>query len=118
MQYGDGLFGPLVVEEETPIAQYDREEILFINDWFLKPSEEILAELTKAAAGQMQMKPGEKMPAGESEGAAKMDAGKMKMADKGDGAAADEAAGAKPMSGKMPGMKMAADIGDVPFESR
>lgn len=33
VQYSDGLFGPLIVEEATPIARYDREEILLFNDW-------------------------------------------------------------------------------------
>jgi FtsP/CotA-like multicopper oxidase with cupredoxin domain len=45
VQYGNGLIGPLVVDEVTPPATYDREEILLINDWFLRPAEEILAGL-------------------------------------------------------------------------
>lgn len=45
VQYGDGLFGPLIVEEETPIAKYDREEILQFNDWFLESGDAILAHL-------------------------------------------------------------------------
>lgn len=45
VQYGDGLFGPLIVDEVEPPAKYDREHILLINDWFLKSAEEILAGL-------------------------------------------------------------------------
>jgi FtsP/CotA-like multicopper oxidase with cupredoxin domain len=45
VQYGNGLFGPLVVEERTPIATYDREETLFLNDWFLQPGDTLLADL-------------------------------------------------------------------------
>ena len=48
VQYGDGLFGPLIVDEPTPPARYDREEIVLINDWNLRSSEEILAGLLKA----------------------------------------------------------------------
>ncbi len=36
VQYSDGLFGPLIVDEATPPAKYDREEIVLINDWFLE----------------------------------------------------------------------------------
>jgi FtsP/CotA-like multicopper oxidase with cupredoxin domain len=56
VQYANGLFGPLVVEERTPIAAYDREEVLFINDWFHQPADTLLAELLKPPAGH-------KMPA-------------------------------------------------------
>ena len=44
VQYGDGLFGPLIVDEQTPIAKYDRDEILLINDWFWPTGDEILDE--------------------------------------------------------------------------
>jgi FtsP/CotA-like multicopper oxidase with cupredoxin domain len=53
VQYGEGLFGPLVVEERTPIADYDREEILMINDWFLESGDTLLARLLKGGMGKM-----------------------------------------------------------------
>src|SRR5262245_59582486 len=53
VQYGEGLFGPLVVEEQTPIAKYDREEILMINDWFLQPGDALLAKLLEGGKGRM-----------------------------------------------------------------
>ena len=45
VQYGNGLIGPLVIDEDTRPARYDRDEILLINDWFLRPAEQILAGL-------------------------------------------------------------------------
>src|SRR5262249_19260102 len=56
VQYGNGLFGPLIVEERTPIAAYDREEIVFLTDWFLQPGDALLAGLLKG----MEMKMPEK----------------------------------------------------------
>jgi FtsP/CotA-like multicopper oxidase with cupredoxin domain len=56
VQYGEGLFGPLLVEERTPIASYDREEILTINDWFLEPGETLLARLQKGGMKKMSGK--------------------------------------------------------------
>src|SRR5262249_17374353 len=53
--YGNGLFGPLLVEERTPIAEYEREEILMINDWFLEPGDTLLARLLEGGMGK---KPG------------------------------------------------------------
>jgi FtsP/CotA-like multicopper oxidase with cupredoxin domain len=47
VQYGNGLFGPLIVEERTPIAAYDREAILFLTDWFLEPGDALLAGILK-----------------------------------------------------------------------
>lgn len=47
VQYGNGLFGPLIVEEREPIAKYDREEILLLNDWFLQPGEALYADIVK-----------------------------------------------------------------------
>src|SRR5262249_7729179 len=47
VQYGDGLFGPLIVEEPAPIAKYDREEVLMIGDWFLESGDALLAEIVK-----------------------------------------------------------------------
>jgi FtsP/CotA-like multicopper oxidase with cupredoxin domain len=53
VQYGNGLFGPLIVEERTPIAAYDREEIVFLTDWFLQPGDALLAGLIKGADMKM-----------------------------------------------------------------
>jgi FtsP/CotA-like multicopper oxidase with cupredoxin domain len=53
VQYGNGLFGPLVVEERTPIATYDREELLLINDWFLEPGDTLLARLLQGGMEKM-----------------------------------------------------------------
>jgi FtsP/CotA-like multicopper oxidase with cupredoxin domain len=53
VQYGNGLFGPLIVEEREPIAAYDREEILFLNDWFLQPGDTLLADIRKGAFMKM-----------------------------------------------------------------
>jgi FtsP/CotA-like multicopper oxidase with cupredoxin domain len=53
VQYGEGLFGPLVVEDKKPIARYDREEILLLNDWFLQPADTLLAKLQKGGKGAM-----------------------------------------------------------------
>jgi FtsP/CotA-like multicopper oxidase with cupredoxin domain len=102
VQYGNGLIGPLIVDEVTPPAKYDREELLFINDWFLRPAEDILAGLV-----------------GPHRGASPMPAMKMKSG------TADES-----NTERMPAMKRMAmkgmpmkskngkpDIGDVPFES-
>jgi FtsP/CotA-like multicopper oxidase with cupredoxin domain len=92
LQYGNGLFGPLIVEERAPIARYDREEILLINDWFLEPGDTLLAGLLKPH--DMNAMPGMKGAAG------KADMKKM-----------------PGMSG-MPGkMDMKKDQGDVSFQS-
>lgn len=56
VQYGDGLFGPLLVEERTPIATYDRDEVLLLNDWFLEPGDTLLARLLKGDMGKMPRK--------------------------------------------------------------
>lgn len=60
VQYGEGLFGPLLVEEQTPLADYDREELLMLNDWFLQPADALLARLLKGGIekmpGKMEMK--------------------------------------------------------------
>jgi FtsP/CotA-like multicopper oxidase with cupredoxin domain len=56
VQYGNGLFGPLIVEGRTPIAGYDREEILILNDWFLELGDSILAKLAKGAMMKMPPK--------------------------------------------------------------
>jgi FtsP/CotA-like multicopper oxidase with cupredoxin domain len=98
VQYGNGLFGPLVVDEFVPPAKYHREVILVINDWFLRPAEQILAGLLHP----MQPANG-KMPAMKSSAAAKP----MGMGMKGVGTKG----GSMKMKGSMP------DIGDVPFES-
>jgi FtsP/CotA-like multicopper oxidase with cupredoxin domain len=97
VQYGDGLIGPFVVAEESPIAAYDRDEVLLINDWFRESGETLLVGLRNA--------PGmANMPAAK-EAAAK---------------AAMPAMKTKGGAEKMPGMGMAMpmrDVGDIPFES-
>jgi multicopper oxidase len=107
VQYGDGLFGPLVIEEATPPAKYDREEILVINDWFLRPADEILAGLlgekpTGGSAKRPAMKPG---PAG------------MPMAKMSDDMPMPASKGMTQHGMNMKGMGGKLDIGDVPFES-
>jgi FtsP/CotA-like multicopper oxidase with cupredoxin domain len=97
VQYGNGLIGPLVVDEVTPPATYDREEILLINDWFLRPAEEILAGLVhphRAAA---------RMPAMTMKRGSSQKSGTSRMP-------ANQGMPMKSMGGKP-------DIGDVPFES-
>ena len=47
VQYGNGLFGAFVVEEASPIASYDRDEVLLINDWFHESGDALLAGLLK-----------------------------------------------------------------------
>ncbi len=68
LQYSDGLFGPLVIEEkENPYSdQYDYDRIIMINDWFHIPSEQILAGLKQGA--YMQMQKGMSMPMGKAAG--------------------------------------------------
>ncbi|HEY4313715.1 MAG TPA: multicopper oxidase family protein [Pirellulales bacterium] len=121
VQYGDGLFGPLIVEDDKPIAPYDREEILLLNDWFAMPAEKILAGLTGSSGGGMA---GMKMTTTADGAPAKMPAMKMpttdsaaKMPEK----ATDEKAMPPMKSAAMAGMSMAGDgkpdVGDVPFES-
>ena len=91
VQYGNGLIGPLVIDEPTPSARYDRDEILLINDWFLRPAEQILAGLLRPmrAGGRMR---GMKMGSAASRTKGMAKGGTMKMGDK-------------------------PDIADVPFES-
>lgn len=57
VQYNDGLFGPLIVEEkENPYqADYDYDRIIMINDWFHIPAEQILANLKKGTYMHMGM---------------------------------------------------------------
>jgi len=103
VQYGNGLFGPLVIDEPAPPAHYDREEILIINDWFLRPAEEILAGLVGPQHGSPMA--GMKGPAMKSPA---MKGSVMKDAGMNGGA----------MTGRaMKGMDGKPDIGDVPFES-
>lgn len=109
VQIGNGLFGPLIVEERTPIATYDREEVLLINDWFHDLGDTLLANLVKSSAM-------DGMPGMDGMG----DMSKMKDAAPGAKKAPEKskAKGATPaMEGKpgMGGMKM--DFGDVPFET-
>jgi FtsP/CotA-like multicopper oxidase with cupredoxin domain len=94
VQYGNGLFGPFVIEEASPIASYDRDEVLLINDWFRESGDALLAGLLKSPAmGDMpamkKAMPKADMPAMEMDG----------MED-------------------MPGMAMPMrDVGDIPFQS-
>jgi multicopper oxidase len=62
VQYGNGLLGPLIVAERQPIATYDREEVLFINDWFLDLGEVLLDRLVKGD------RPGDAKPGQKKEG--------------------------------------------------
>jgi multicopper oxidase len=96
VQYANGLIGPLVIDEPTPPARYDREEILLINDWFLRPAEQILAGLIGPMRSGAKMRGMNMGTAGQP---------RMKgMAMKGGG-------------GPMKGMGDKPDIADVPFES-
>jgi FtsP/CotA-like multicopper oxidase with cupredoxin domain len=94
VQRGDGLFGPLLVEEREPIATYDRQVILVLNDWFQQPGETLLADVLKGTFMKMPEKMDGKMPG-------KMDKMDMKMPGKMD----------------MKGGKEKMDVGDVPFQS-
>jgi FtsP/CotA-like multicopper oxidase with cupredoxin domain len=87
VQYGNGLFGALIVDEASPIAAYDRDEVLLIDDWFHETAESLLARLVKPP-------PGAVMPA------------MKKMAGKED----------MPKSGMAMAMPMK-DVADLPFES-
>ncbi|MEB3256389.1 MAG: multicopper oxidase family protein [Synechococcaceae cyanobacterium] len=53
VQYSDGLFGPLIVEEKQPIARYDREEVLLINDWEHESADAIWKRLSTQGMGAM-----------------------------------------------------------------
>lgn len=68
VQYGDGLLGPLIIEEREPIATYDREEVLFINDWFIEPGDVLLERIVKGDGMKMKMEPGRKMEEGKPGG--------------------------------------------------
>jgi FtsP/CotA-like multicopper oxidase with cupredoxin domain len=81
VQYSDGLIGPLIVEEERPIAKYDRDVVLLINDWFLKPSEEILAGLVRPGNKDMEKADGKKSAPAGGKGMASTSAGKPDIAD-------------------------------------
>src|SRR5262249_30713396 len=61
VQYGNGLFGPLIVEERTPIARYDREEIIFLTDWFLQSGDALLAGVLRSMDMKMPAQKGMKM---------------------------------------------------------
>ncbi len=89
VQYGEGLFGPLIIAEREPIAAYDREETLILNDWFQESGEALLARLVKPPAMEMMRR--KAMP---GMGKASADS-KMK---------------------NMP-MSMKPDVADLPFES-
>ena len=99
VQYSDGLFGPLIIEEnENPYKNdYNYDRIIMINDWFHIPSEQILANLKKGA--YMPMKGGAAMKTGAS---MTMDMG------------SDQKGPKMSMYMQSAGMP---DVGDVPFES-
>jgi FtsP/CotA-like multicopper oxidase with cupredoxin domain len=95
VQYGNGLFGPFIVEEASPIATYDRDEVLLVNDWFRELGDKLLASLLKPSPG-IDM-PNAKLSTPESDMPEK-----KKMADMKD----------------RPGMSMPMkDVGDIPFHS-
>jgi len=95
VQYSDGLFGPLIVEEnENPYRkEYDYDRIITINDWFHIPSEQILANLKRGS--YMRMSEGKEPKMGMGMASQKKEM-KMPMTDDPD---------TRP------------DVGDVPFES-
>jgi FtsP/CotA-like multicopper oxidase with cupredoxin domain len=95
VQYGNGLFGPFVVEEMSPIASYDRDEVLLINDWFREPGDALLASLlnSPAMADMPAMKKVASMP---------------------DMPAMKKMAGSDGMAGMAMPMK---DVGDLRFQS-
>ncbi len=71
VQYSDGLFGPLIIEEKVnPYkSDYDYDRIIMINDWFHIPSERILENLKKGAYMSADMapdRPGGKMQMGKA----------------------------------------------------
>ena len=53
VQYGNGLFGPLIVEEVKPIARYDRDQVLLFNDWDQQSAEQLWQELSTRGMGAM-----------------------------------------------------------------
>lgn len=94
VQYGNGLFGPFVVEEASPIATYDRDEVLLVNDWFRELGDDLLA-------GLMKSPPAVDMPVA------------TKAAPKPD-MPAKKVAGMEDKSGMAMSMR---DVGDIPFQS-
>jgi FtsP/CotA-like multicopper oxidase with cupredoxin domain len=90
VQYGNGLIGPLIVEERQPLAGYDREDVLLINDCFNEIGDAILAKLRKGTRMS-----GDKMPA------------MKQMADKAKMPGMKHTAGGQAMR----------DLADVPYES-
>jgi FtsP/CotA-like multicopper oxidase with cupredoxin domain len=88
VQYGNGLFGALIVDDPEPIARYDREEVLQINDWFWEMGDAILAGLLEKSGAS-------------GENATKRNSMKRNA-----------------MKGMKPGDRMSMpDVGDVPFRS-
>jgi FtsP/CotA-like multicopper oxidase with cupredoxin domain len=97
VQYGNGLFGPFIVDEASPIAAYDRDEVLLINDWFREEGDVLLA-------GLLSPKP-------QDTSTTAVKRSMRKMADM---------PPTKKMAGRdrMPAMVMPMmDVGDLPFES-
>lgn len=71
VQYSEGLFGPIIIDRRDEPGPYDRDEVLVVNDWFRKPSDEILEELREGAGhgmGSMPGMPRERMPGMKPEG--------------------------------------------------
>lgn len=71
VQYSEGLFGPLIIDRRDEPGRYDRDEVLVVNDWFRKPSDEILEELKRGGGhdkGPMPDMPRERMPGMKPEG--------------------------------------------------
>jgi multicopper oxidase len=97
-QYGDGLFGPLIIEEnENPYKNdYDYDRVVLINDWFHIPAEQILANLKKGL--YTRGKDGKSMKTKAS----------MTM---------DMASGKESGNASMSPPSDIPDVGDVPFES-
>ncbi|HMK34804.1 MAG TPA: multicopper oxidase domain-containing protein [Desulfomonilaceae bacterium] len=63
VQYGDGLFGPLIIKEsDDPYKNdYDYDRIVMINDWFHIPADQVLENVINGAYMQMD-KASEGMP--------------------------------------------------------
>lgn len=107
VQIGNGLFGPLIVEERTPIAKYDRDEVLLINDWFHELGDTLLANLLKSPP--MDGMPGTDGTGSTSKTKDAMPAMKKNAPEK------SKTKDAAPAKAAMAGMKR--DFGDVPFET-
>ena len=112
-QEANGVFGALVIDETTPIAQANRDQVLLFTDWFLLPGEKIMANLRAGTAmGTMERTPMERTPMERTPMEDGMGDGMKNMPDMRE--RNDE--GGEGMNGmNMRGKKE--DFGDVPFES-